>query len=304
MNRIFGLFLLALAFLAPDQVHAASRFWVGGTGTWDAADTTHWSTTSGGAGGASVPGTSDDVIIDGHASGLNGGTITVNANFSVLSISSGAMIGTLDFGTNNNSPTIGNNGWNNSGTATRTINLGSGTFTFTMTNISVIVWGTTTNLTLGANTATFLLTGNTANGRTIALSSASLSNLPSISIATNTNTGTWDISGAGTQTIPTLTIAAPNQITWSTSAITLTNLVFSGSSSSALIFLTTGAINTQRTLPLTNSTSGSWLALRGINPTTGTITATDSFDLELNGANAIITPPSGGGSGGGRIIGG
>ena len=42
----------------------ASRFWVGGTGTWDASDTTHWAATSGGAGGQSVPGSSDSVT--GH----------------------------------------------------------------------------------------------------------------------------------------------------------------------------------------------------------------------------------------------
>jgi hypothetical protein len=40
----------------------ASRYWVGGTGTWD--QTAHWSATSGGAGGASVPTLSDDVIFN------------------------------------------------------------------------------------------------------------------------------------------------------------------------------------------------------------------------------------------------
>lgn len=32
----------------------ANRFWVGGTGTRDAANTANWSTTSGGAGAAST----------------------------------------------------------------------------------------------------------------------------------------------------------------------------------------------------------------------------------------------------------
>jgi hypothetical protein len=59
----------------------ANRFWVGGTGTWDAADTTHWAATSGGAGGQSVPGAGDAVTFDG-ASG--GGTVTVNADISPL----------------------------------------------------------------------------------------------------------------------------------------------------------------------------------------------------------------------------
>lgn len=42
----------------------ADRYWVGGTGTWDASTTTHWSATSGGAGGASAPTSIDDVFLD------------------------------------------------------------------------------------------------------------------------------------------------------------------------------------------------------------------------------------------------
>jgi hypothetical protein len=41
----------------------ADRYWVGGTGSWDAT-TTNWSATSGGAGGASVPTLDDDVIFN------------------------------------------------------------------------------------------------------------------------------------------------------------------------------------------------------------------------------------------------
>lgn len=51
----------------------ANRFWVGGTGNWDAAGTTHWSATSGGASGASTPTNSDDVFFDGNS---GGGTVT------------------------------------------------------------------------------------------------------------------------------------------------------------------------------------------------------------------------------------
>ena len=39
----------------------ADRYWVGGTGSWDAT-TTNWSATNGGAGGASVPTSADDVF--------------------------------------------------------------------------------------------------------------------------------------------------------------------------------------------------------------------------------------------------
>lgn len=42
----------------------ATRYWVGGTGTWDAVSTTNWSTISGGTGGASAPTYADNVIFD------------------------------------------------------------------------------------------------------------------------------------------------------------------------------------------------------------------------------------------------
>lgn len=42
----------------------ATRYWVGGTGTWDTSSTTNWSLTSGGSSGASAPTSADDVIID------------------------------------------------------------------------------------------------------------------------------------------------------------------------------------------------------------------------------------------------
>jgi hypothetical protein len=48
----------------------AERYWVGNTGMW--TDTSHWSATSGGAGGASVPGPDDDVIIDESSFSLAG----------------------------------------------------------------------------------------------------------------------------------------------------------------------------------------------------------------------------------------
>lgn len=52
----------------------ATRYWVGGSGTWDASATTHWAASSGGASGASAPTSSDDVVIDTSSTG---GTITI-----------------------------------------------------------------------------------------------------------------------------------------------------------------------------------------------------------------------------------
>lgn len=52
----------------------ATRYWVGGTGNWN--DIAHWSATSGGVGGASVPTMNDDVYFDSNS---GTGTVTVNA---------------------------------------------------------------------------------------------------------------------------------------------------------------------------------------------------------------------------------
>lgn len=52
------------------------RYWVGGTGNWN--DTARWSTSSGGAGGASLPRSHDDVVFD-SLSNATAYTATVNA---------------------------------------------------------------------------------------------------------------------------------------------------------------------------------------------------------------------------------
>ena len=139
----------------------AARFWVGGTGTWDASSTANWSATSGGAGGASVPTSADSVTIDA-ASGS--GTITVNTNFTITTFTTGAMNMTLDFSVNNNSPTIGT--LNFAGTGTRTINMGNGVWTFTGT---VFTANNFTNCTLNQGNSSVVCTNTSTNSLTISL---------------------------------------------------------------------------------------------------------------------------------------
>lgn len=44
-----------------------NRYWVGGSGNWNLSNTANWSASSGGAGGASVPTSSDDVFFDANS---------------------------------------------------------------------------------------------------------------------------------------------------------------------------------------------------------------------------------------------
>jgi hypothetical protein len=141
----------------------AARFWVGGTGTWDASNTANWSATTGGAGGASVPTPSDSVTID-LASGS--GTITVNTNFSVGAFSFGAMAMTLDFSANNNSPTATTLTF--SGSSVRTLNMGNGVWTVTGTSILA---NNFTNCTLNQGNSSIVFTNTSASTLTLSLTS-------------------------------------------------------------------------------------------------------------------------------------
>jgi hypothetical protein len=58
----------------------ADRYWRGGTGTWSATNTANWSTTSGGAGGASVPTAADNVFFDANS---NTGTAAFTVTMSI-----------------------------------------------------------------------------------------------------------------------------------------------------------------------------------------------------------------------------
>lgn len=75
----------------------ADRYWVGGSGTWDASDTTHWSASSGGAGGASVPTSSDDVYFN-SASNATGYTVTTATGISCRNLTiAGPATGNVTF---------------------------------------------------------------------------------------------------------------------------------------------------------------------------------------------------------------
>ena len=71
----------------------ANRYWVGGTASWDGTAGTKWSDTSGGAGGQSVPTSTDDVFFDG-SSGT--GTVTIATdNTDAKSINCTGFTGTI-----------------------------------------------------------------------------------------------------------------------------------------------------------------------------------------------------------------
>ncbi len=124
---------------------AVTRYWRGGTGTWDATTTTNWSDTSGGSGGFSVPTSADAVVFDTLS---NATAYTVTCTATQLRCGSLTMAG----------PLVGNVTW--AGTAPLAIH----------DNVSLAAAGITRTYT-GNITLTSSSTGKTLTTNGVALSS-------------------------------------------------------------------------------------------------------------------------------------
>lgn len=297
--------LLALAlFLLPISAQAASRFWVGGAGTWDSTTTTHWSASTGGAGGASAPTTGDTITFDGSS---GGGAVTVDTTInglSLISITMGAFTGTLDFSVNNPSITITNQ-FSNNGAGTRTLKLGSGTFTVSSNNGAMWdFFGAGLTLTPGTATISFTST-SLAGAATVQLGSSGISYAgTTMTFAAVTNGFSTFLQGNTSATLGTLNITGPRNFTFSSAAtITISNAFNWVGSVSNPIGIESASAGAAATISVASGTpTMSGAAIRSMTFTGGaTFTATNSLDLKGN-TGITITPPSGGG--GGRIIGG
>lgn len=125
----------------------AQRFWIGGSGNTN--DTAHWSTTSGGSGGASAPGSTDDAIFDANSFSSGSRTVTQVGTFDVKS---------MDFTGSTNNPIF----TGSSITVRGDLTLISG-MTWTLTGtLTMTTTGTTCNLTTGG--VTLSMANLTING--------------------------------------------------------------------------------------------------------------------------------------------
>ena len=302
-------FLICLLFLLISfSVEAANRFATCvSTCTWDASDTTMWGAASGGT-GASVPGSGDAVILDNLT--CVGGvtcTITVNTTVNVQSITMGTCTASttgciLNFAANDNNVTLIT--FSNSGTGTRTLNMGDGTWTITTPSGTPWDQNTITNLTFASNASTLVIAPSaTRSAQAIVSLGASLT-YNAITINDPVLASTVEraplLFTSATNTITTFSIINAYSIKFAGSTTTITNgFSYSGGVTTALL-ITSGDNNSQATLSVGGTVTFSWAAFQNIiKAGAGSISATNSFDLGGN-ANITITNPAGGG----RIIGG
>lgn len=267
----------------------ASRFWVGGTGTWDASDTTHWAATSGGAGGQSVPVAGDAVTIDASS---GAGTITVATDFNITSLTCGQMGMTLDFSANNNSPTI-SSALTTSGTGTRTINWGSGTFTMSGNNITIFGNGTTTGQTMTGSAAFNFTYSGSVGTRSFQFGGTGAGTISTTTCTFNITAGTDTVSFSGTNIgISSLSFTGFSG-TWSSSSTSITfgkNLTMSATMTNSVTAILQWTVASSSGTITSNGKSFASAFI--VNATSGTVTLADalvttsSFTLTLGTFNA------------------
>lgn len=279
-----------------------AKFWVGGTGNW--SDNTHWSQTSGGANNTTAAGSSDAATLDGSS---GGGTVTIDTDLTLQSMTWGAFTGTIDNSANHNMTFTTANGFSGSGTGARTFTGGSGTYTLSAAGTTWVMSPSTnlTNPTTAFSSATVAISGVgttaqcTFTGGSITYGTVNL----------NANKGVTLTGTSGT--IGTLNITGPNQILFAQGVtVTISNaFAWTGTSSNPISFASTGPTFGNATITTGSGTTNTaaWAGFNRITftPVGGsTLAATNSLDFGLNsGTGFTITAPSVGGGGSVGVIG-
>lgn len=281
-----------------------AKFWIGGSGTWDNTNDANWSLTSGGANNTTHPTSADTVTFDGNSGA--GAVVTVGATLNVssmgLGVTGGNFTGTLNF--NNNNATFGL--FSFTGGGTRTLTLGNGTITLNGANGNIVDFTALTGLTMTANTATFVVNG-AANNNNRGISTGGLNfngtNFTFQSALGGNNEPAINWSGAATG-VGTLTITGPcNAAFPAAGTLTVTNFVVNGSTSAPPLIATGTPNQTGRfTITATTATMDGG-AFQNINLAGGAAGSTATNSFNLGGNNGFtITAPTGGGSGGSKLV--
>lgn len=268
----------------------ATRYWVGGAGTWNSSSTTNWSASSGGTGGASAPTIADDVIFDansGTGDATTSGSISaksINTTGTSINLTGGGAISVAG-----NVTLISNN------------LTGSLTFTATATFIYTDIWLTTDvfidagagTVTLGAALDIFgtayltLVSGTFSTGSNYTLTAAGGLVFSGSSAKTlNLNGSTVNLGGNSSFVSTNLTVNA------GTSTINLSNSTLTAASSGTTLYKVVigsggGTLNgtfTLNTLTLTGPSSVGLVTVRIVHTASESIT---TGTLNTTGTTAI-----------------
>lgn len=232
MKRVLSIAVFSLLLiLISNSAFGAKRYWIKATaGKWN--NTANWSSTSGGAGGSSVPGASDTAYFDGNGTGND--TLDMNVSVKYLSVA-GGYTGKIVQGTY--TVTIGTTG----------AALAGGTFEGGSANITLTGALTISGCAFTSTSGTLTTSSNfTVNG------TGSFTHNSGVMKFTATNTITGSVTMYKVEFAPT---ATATYTIASGTTLTITNtLTISGTVTATL---NTGNINVSGDVVITNSGTGS-----------------------------------------------
>jgi len=219
----------------------ADRYWVLGTGSWSSTNTVNWSTSSGGAGGASVPTASDNVFFDANSNvGTGAFTVTMANSPRVCNdFTASGLDGTMTLAGASIGLTV------------------SGSLTFQATNFSRTYTGVTTfNATTTGKTVT---TNGVAFGANVTFDGVgggwTLGSALTNSFALIVTNGTFDTSSSGNYAVTVSNFSSSNSnartINLNASTISTSSLNFWSTSNSTNLTLNAGTstISSSNTIP-------------------------------------------------------
>jgi hypothetical protein len=261
----------------------ADRYWVGGTGTWDAAATTNWSASSGGASGASVPTAADNVIFDAGSDAGGIFTVTLSGTRLCLNITASSLDFTMTLGGTGGLTVSGNlsfpaTNFTRSYTGTTTFNSTTSGKTITTNGVSFNgditfngvggVWQLQDNFTT-ANNRTTTLTNGTLDINNFVLSTG-------LFVSSNSNTRVLAFGASGSVSI-TITTNNVSLIDFATA----TNLSITGTP--AFRVTTSGSNN--RAFKFGNTAAGYFTESTALNLYTGTAIVASSVVVPSSGSD-------------------
>ena len=282
----------------------ADRYWVaGGTGNYNS--NTNWSATSGGASGASVPGTADDVFFNASS---GAGTATINVASSCRSLNLTGFTGTLTF---NNILTVsgtvmnfGTGGYTVSGTSNIrfltaiTITSNGTTYTGNLDFSAAVTYTLADDMSVSGDVIISGVSARTFNGNTFNILGNLTVSVSNIVSGTTTfvlgGTGTWTHTNTGqirnNLTINTLgTITLGTTVRYETGTLTYTagTVITTGST------LTIGAATTLNTNGITwnniSTTFSGSITLSSDLTLTGNLSQLSSNLSFILGGNNLIS---------------
>lgn len=271
-----------------ESTTGTTKYWVGGSATWDGTAGSKWSLTSGGAGGAGVPSIYDPVVLDANSGAV---TVTVSGARNCASLTCTGFTGTLA-GTAGNSLNVAGS-----------VTLAAG-MTYTLDLITMLATAAANLTTAGKSLVNFTVQNSagiactlqdalTCSGTLTIVAGSLDANNKNISVAAfNSNytstralllgSGTWTLTGTGDVWLVDGTMLT---LTPSTSTIKLNN-----ASASSKAF--TGGSKTYYNLWLTGAGTGAFI-IAGSNTFNDLTMDTPPHTLRFEGgASTTVTTAS------------